>query len=109
VASAVADWSDMSGSSTSSTPRAAEVTSSRRPQIATREKNVGSSSQSAACPAREDQQVVRPHVEPGGPSAPEALLRDPPHQSDPPRWSEERATPSHHLFDGFDRPDTDSL
>jgi hypothetical protein len=97
VASAAVDWSDMSGSSTSSPPRAIEVTSSRRPQIATREKKAGSSSRSAARHARVDQQVVRPHVTPGGPSAPEAR-RDPPRQDDPPR-----------LFDDSDRPDADSL
>jgi hypothetical protein len=68
VASAVVDWSDMSGSSTSSPFRATEVTSSRRPQIAVREKNAASSSRSAARPAREDQRVARPCVAPGGPS-----------------------------------------
>jgi hypothetical protein len=48
VASVAVEWSDMSGSSTSSPPRATEVTSSRRPQIAAREKNTGSSSRSPA-------------------------------------------------------------
>jgi hypothetical protein len=44
VASTAVDWNDMSGSSTSSPPRATEVTLSWRPQSAAREKNVGSSS-----------------------------------------------------------------
>jgi hypothetical protein len=44
MASTAVDWSDMSGSSMSSPPRATEVSSSRRPQIAAREKNVGLSS-----------------------------------------------------------------
>jgi hypothetical protein len=44
IPSAVVDWSDMSGSSSSSPPRATEVSSSRRPQTAARDKNVGSSS-----------------------------------------------------------------
>jgi hypothetical protein len=44
VPSAVVDWSDMSVSSSSSPPRATEVSSSRRPQTAAHDKNVGSSS-----------------------------------------------------------------
>jgi hypothetical protein len=44
IASAAVDWSDMLGSSSSSPPRATEVSSSRRPQTAARDKNVGSSS-----------------------------------------------------------------
>jgi hypothetical protein len=50
VASAAVDWSDMSGSSPSSPPRGAEVSSSRQPQAAARDKNVGSSSRQAARP-----------------------------------------------------------
>jgi hypothetical protein len=49
-ASAAVDWSDMSGSSSSSPPRATEVSSSRRPQMAARDKNAGSSSRPAARP-----------------------------------------------------------
>jgi hypothetical protein len=45
---------------------------------------------------------------PGGLSALEAW-RDLPRRVDPPRWSEERTTPSRHLFDGSDRLDSDSL
>jgi hypothetical protein len=52
--------------------------------------------------------VVRPHVAASGTGAPEAQ-RAPPRQADPPRWSEERPTPTRHLFDGSDRPDSDSL
>jgi hypothetical protein len=44
VPSATVDWSDMSGSSSSSPPCATEVSSSRRPQMVTHDKNVGSSS-----------------------------------------------------------------
>jgi hypothetical protein len=44
MASAAVDWSDMSGSSTSSPPRATEVTSLRWPETSVREKNAGSSS-----------------------------------------------------------------
>jgi hypothetical protein len=44
VASTSVDWSDMLGSSSSLPPHATEVSSSRRPQIDTREKNAGSSS-----------------------------------------------------------------
>jgi hypothetical protein len=50
VPSTAVDWSDMSGSSSSSPPHATEVSSSRRPQTAARDKNVGSSSRSAARP-----------------------------------------------------------
>jgi hypothetical protein len=108
VPSAVVDWSDMSGSSTLSPPRMVEVTSSRRPEPAAREKNASSSSRSVARPVREDQQVARPRMGPGGSSASEAR-RDPPCRVDPPRRSEERATPPCHLFDGSDRPDLDYL
>jgi hypothetical protein len=51
MASVAVDWSNMLGSFSSSPPRATEVSSSRQPQTATREKNVGSSSRSAAHPA----------------------------------------------------------
>jgi hypothetical protein len=62
MASVAVDWRDMSGSFSSSPPRATEVSSSRQPQTAAREKNVGSSSRSAAHPAREDQWEVRSRV-----------------------------------------------
>jgi hypothetical protein len=44
VANATVDWSNMPGSSSSSPPRGAEVSSSRRPQAVRRDKTVGSSS-----------------------------------------------------------------
>jgi hypothetical protein len=49
AAVAEVDWSDMSGSSSSSPPRTTEVLSSRRLQMVARDKNVGSSSQPTAC------------------------------------------------------------
>jgi hypothetical protein len=51
VASAAVDWSNMSGSSSSSPPRGGDVSSSRRPQVAGRDKTVGSSSRQTAPPA----------------------------------------------------------
>jgi hypothetical protein len=51
IASTAVDWSNISGSSSSSPPRATEVSSSRRPQMTARNKNVGSSSRPAARPA----------------------------------------------------------
>jgi hypothetical protein len=66
VASVAVDWSNMLGSSTSSPPCATKVTSSRRPQIAAREKNTGLGSRSAARPAREDRQVAPPLWHPAG-------------------------------------------
>jgi hypothetical protein len=62
VASAAVDWSDMSGSSSSSPPHATEVSSSWWPQTATCDKNVGLSSRPAAHPAREDQRTVLPRM-----------------------------------------------
>jgi hypothetical protein len=83
MASAAVDWSDMSGSSTSSPPRATEVTSLRWPETSVREKNAGSSSRSADRPAQGDQQAARPRMAPGGSGASEAR-RDPPRRADPP-------------------------
>jgi hypothetical protein len=40
---------------------------------------------------------------------PPELQRAPPRQADPPRRSEERPAPVRQLFDGSDRPDSDSL
>jgi hypothetical protein len=51
VASAAVDWSDMSGSSSSSPPHGTEVLSSRQSQAAARDKTVGSSLRQAARPA----------------------------------------------------------
>jgi hypothetical protein len=105
--SAAVDWSDMSGSSMPSPPRAIEVTSQRLEPVA-HKKNVGSSSRSTARPVREDQRATRSHMAPHGSGASDAR-RDPPRRVDPPRRSEERGPKSRHLFNGFDRPDTDSL
>jgi hypothetical protein len=55
VASVTVDWSNMSGSSSSSPPRGAEVSSSCQPQAAGRDKAVVSSSRQTAPPARVDQ------------------------------------------------------
>jgi hypothetical protein len=54
VASVAVDWSNMSGSSSSSPPRGTEVSSSRRPRETGRDKTVGSSSRQAASPTRVD-------------------------------------------------------
>jgi hypothetical protein len=52
VASVVVDWSNISGSSSSSPPRGAEVSLSHRPREAKHDKTVGSSSHPAASPAQ---------------------------------------------------------
>jgi hypothetical protein len=108
VPSATMDWSDMSGSSSSLPPHAIEVSSSRRLQTAARDKNVGSSSRPAARPAREDQRTVRPRVAPSrtGASESQRVVR---HKQTPPKRSEERLAPVRQLFNGSDRPDSDSL
>jgi hypothetical protein len=98
----------MSGSSTPSPPRVVEVTSSRRPEPAAREKGAGSSLRSVALLVREDQRVTHSHMMLGSPGASE-VRRDPPRQDDPPRMPVEHKPSPHHLFDGFDRPNTDSL
>jgi hypothetical protein len=108
VASAAVDWSNMSGSSSSSPPRGTEVSSSRQPQAARRDKNVGSSLRQAARPAREDQRTVRPRVVPSGTGASE-MQRSAPCQADPTRQSEEHPSFTRQLYDGPDRPDSDSL
>jgi hypothetical protein len=51
VASAAVDWSNMLGSSSSSPPLGAEVSSSRQPQAAVCDKSASSSSRQAARPA----------------------------------------------------------
>jgi hypothetical protein len=98
----------MSGSYSSSPPRAAEVSSLRRPQSAARDKNVGSSSRQVAHPAREDQRTARARAEPSmtGITGSQSAA---PHQADPPRQLEERPVPARQLYDGSDPPDSDSL
>jgi hypothetical protein len=99
IASAAIDWSNMSGSSSSSLPRGVEVSSSHRPQAARRDNSVGSSSRPTAPSIREDQRMT-------GASEPQRLA---PRQADPPRRSEERPSPAHQLYDGSERPDSDTL
>jgi hypothetical protein len=98
----------MPGSSSSSPPRSAEVSSSRRPEAAGRDKTVGSSSRQAAPLVQVDQRSVRSRAAPSGMGAFEPQ-RPAPRQADPPRRSEERPASSRQLYDGLDRPDSDSL
>jgi hypothetical protein len=72
VASAAVDWSNISRSSSSSPPRNAEVSSSRQPREARRDKAVGSSTRLVASPARVDQRSIRSRVAPSGTGAPES-------------------------------------
>jgi hypothetical protein len=108
VASAAVDWSNMSGSSSSSLPRGGEVSSSRRSQAAGRDKTVGSSSRQTAPPARVDQRSFRSRATPSLTGASESQ-RPVPRPGDPPRRSEERPTSARQLYDGSDHPDSDSL
>jgi hypothetical protein len=98
----------MSGSSSSSPLRGAEVSSSRRPREAGRDKVVGSSSRLAAPPARVGLRSTRSRTAPSGTGTPEPP-RSAPRQIDPPRRSEEHSVPVRQLYDGSDRPDSDSL
>jgi hypothetical protein len=82
IASAVVDWSHMLGSSSSSPLCTAEVSSSRQPQMAVRDKNMGSSLRPAACPARKGQRTVRPRAAPSETGASESQ-RAAPRQADP--------------------------
>jgi hypothetical protein len=52
--------------------------------------------------------MVRPHAMPSGTCASEPQ-RSMPRQVDPPRRSEERPASARQLYDGSDRPDSDSL
>jgi hypothetical protein len=72
VASAAVDWSNMSGLSSSSPPRDAEVSSSCQPREARRDKTVGSSSRPVASPARVDQRSIRSRAAPSITGAPES-------------------------------------
>jgi hypothetical protein len=98
----------MSGSSSSSPPRGAEVSLSRRLRDARHEKIVGSSSRPVAPPARVDQRSVCSRAVPSGTGTP-GPQRPVPRQADPPRRSEERSLSVRQLYDGIDRPDSDSL
>jgi hypothetical protein len=107
VASTAIDWSNMSGSSSSSLSRGVEVSSSHRPQAARRDKTMGSSSRLAAPSVREDQRMTRSRATPSGTGTPESR-RPAPRQVDPPRRSVERPSSACQLYDGSDRPDSDS-
>jgi hypothetical protein len=108
VASAAVDWTNMSGSSSSSPPCVAEVSPSRRPREAGRDKTVGSSSRPVAPLAQVDQRSVRSRAAPSGTGASEPQ-RPAPRQADPPRRSEERPVSARQLYDNSDRPNSDSL
>jgi hypothetical protein len=98
----------MSGTSSSSPPRGAEVSSSRQPQVTGRDKTVGASSCPMAPPTREDQRMVRSRAVPSGTGASEPQ-RSAPRQADPTRRSKERPASTRQLYDGSERPDFDSL
>jgi hypothetical protein len=87
VASVVIDLSNMSGSSLSSPPRGAEVSSSRRPREAGHDRTVGSSSRPAAPPARVGLRSTRSRTTPSGTGTPEPQ-RSARRQIDPLRRSE---------------------
>jgi hypothetical protein len=108
IASAAIDWSNMSGSSSSSPPRGIEVSLSHRPRAARCDKTVDSSSRPAASVVREDQQMTRSCATPGRTGAPETR-RPAPRQANPLRRSEERPSSARQIYDGSERPDSDSL
>jgi hypothetical protein len=108
VANATVDRSNMSGSSSSLSLRGAEVSSSRQPREAGRDKIVGSSSHPAAPLARVGLRSTRSRTAPNGTGTPETQ-RSAPRQIDPPRRSEERSVSVRQIYDGSDRPDSDSL
>jgi hypothetical protein len=108
VTSTTIDWSNMSGSSLSSPHRGVEVLSSHRPQAARRDKTVGLNSRLAAPSIQEEQRMTRSRATPAGTGAPEPR-RLAPRQDDPPRRSEERPSSARLIYDGSERPDSDSL
>jgi hypothetical protein len=63
---------------------------------------------SGGSPARVDQRSVRSRAEPSRTGASE-LQRPAPHPADPPRRLGEQPTSTRQLYDGLDRPDSDSL
>jgi hypothetical protein len=107
VASAAIDWSNMSGSSSWSPPRGAKVSSSHR-----RERR-GMTRQWARAHVR---WLLLPVWACGRPAlvwasrtgTPEPH-RSVPYQIDPPRRSVERSVSVRQIYDGSDRPDSDSL
>jgi hypothetical protein len=108
VTSVTIDWSNMSGSSSSSPPRGAEVSSSRRPREVGHDKTVGSISRPAAPPAHVGLRSTRFRTAPSGTDTPEPH-RSAPRRIDPPRRSVERSTSVCQIYDGSDRPGSDSL
>jgi hypothetical protein len=101
IASAAVNWTNMSGSSSSSPPHGSEVSSSRWPREAGRDKTVGSSSRPAAPPARVGQRSVRSRAAPSGTGTPEPQ-RPAPCQADPPRRSKERSVSVRQFYGGSD-------
>jgi hypothetical protein len=79
-----------------------------RPQAARHDKTVGSSSRPAVPSVRDDQRMTRSRATPGGTDAPEPR-RPTPRQADPPRRLEERPPSARQIYDGSERPDSDSL
>jgi hypothetical protein len=98
----------MSGLSSSSLLRGAEVLSSLRSREAGRDKVVGSSLHPSAPPVRVGLRSTGSRTAPSGTGTPEPPSSTP-RQIDPPSRSEERSVPVHQLYDGSDRPDSDSL
>jgi hypothetical protein len=92
VASAAIDKSNMSGSSSSSPPHGAKVSSSRWPREARHDKTVGLSSRPVAPPARVGLRSTRSRTTPSGMGSLKPH-RSVPHQIDPLRRSEERSAP----------------
>jgi hypothetical protein len=89
-------------------PRAAEVSSSRCPQSASCDKNVGSTSRQAPRPARENQRTAYTRPEPSriGVTGSQSAA---PCEADPSRQSEERPAPARQLYDDSNYPYSDSL
>jgi hypothetical protein len=108
VTSEAVDWSNMSGSSSSSSPRGTEVSSSWRSQATRRDKTIGSSSRQVAHPAQEDQRMVCTRAVPSGTGA-STPQRSAPRQVKPLKRSEERPTSARQPYDGSDHLDSDSL
>jgi hypothetical protein len=107
VASAAVDWSNMSGSSSSSPPGGAKVLSTCRPQAAARQ-DCGLELTSGGSP-RPSGPVVGPlpcGASGTGASEPQ---RPAPRPADPLRRSKERPASARQLYDGSDRPNSDSL
>jgi hypothetical protein len=108
VASVAIDWSNMSVSSSLSPPRGAEVSSLRRLREVGHSKIVGSSSRPAAPPARVGLRSTFSRTAPNG-TGTHDLHRSATGQIDPRRRSVERSASVRQIYDGSDRPDSNSL